>query len=86
MTIWKFDVSIDDSFVLSMPMGARPVSVQMQCDKPCLWAIVDELRPVEQRRFYIVGTGHDIPRRAAYVGTFQQHGGMLVWHLFEAKP
>jgi hypothetical protein len=87
-TIWKFPVPIEDCFELSMPAGARLLSVQCQHGEPQLWALVEPDAPGECRRFYVAGTGHlrgDLDG-ATYVGTFQSSDGFLVFHLFEGKP
>lgn len=71
--------------VIKMPEGARVLSVQVQCGSPCMWALVDDQRPMVDRRFLVVGTGHQIARPEAweFVGTFQMMDGLMVWHLFE---
>ena len=40
-TIWKFPVPVNDGNVLEMPEGAKILSVQVQGETPCLWALVD---------------------------------------------
>lgn len=89
LAIWKFPVEVADTFSVQMPSGARVLAVQMQHAKPCLWALVTPSAPVHYRQFFVFGTGHDIaPEIAAvaeYVGTFQLHGGSLVFHLFARK-
>jgi hypothetical protein len=58
----------------------------MQGDAPFIWAACDLEAPRVERRFILVGTGHNLPDDAgAHLGTFQIHGGALVFHLFEAK-
>jgi hypothetical protein len=82
--VWKFEVEPDE-FELAMPRGARVLSVGMQRERVQMWALVDPSAPVEQRRFRMAGTGHPIkdPEELRFVGTFQVHGGALVFHLFE---
>lgn len=51
------------------------------------WAEYDTDRPKFTRTFVCVGTGHEIPEGAVYVGTAPasaEHG--IVWHLFELFP
>ena len=39
---------------------------------------------MELRTFLVKGTGHPLPDRGLrYVGTVQEAGGRLVWHVFE---
>jgi hypothetical protein len=47
------------------------------------WAVYDVDGVQQQRAFQVVGTGHEIPASATYVGTAVAPGGWLVWHLFE---
>jgi hypothetical protein len=82
-TIWKWPLPTLDAFTLAMPVGARPLAVQSQHGRPCLWALVDPAAPLVPRGFRIIGTGQPVPGPDwAYVGTFQMHGGDLVYHLF----
>lgn len=36
-----------------------------------------------ERRFLVVGTGHEIPPRARYCGSTARDDDGLVWHLYE---
>lgn len=36
---------------------------------------------VDEQRFRVYGTGHDIPEEALHAGTALAPGGQLVWHL-----
>lgn len=88
MTIWKFEV-LPDAFVVEMPRGAKLLSAQLQptLGKPQLWVLVDQEQPKVRRRLVTVGTGHPLPPEIlgfTFVGTFQLHGGGLVFHLFDA--
>lgn len=85
MKIFKYAFRIEDSFTLMMPRGARVLSVQVQRERPCLWALVDE--STEARRYFkLVGTGHEFESTGwRFLGTFQMHDGALVWHLFESE-
>ena len=87
LVIWKFPVAVTDSFSLSIPAGAQILSVQTQRGLPQMWALVDPQIPPEQRHFRTMGTGHKYPAElfgfCQYWGTFQMHGGALIWHVFE---
>lgn len=79
--IWKYDVH-DGS--IRMPIGAKILSVQLQNNRPMMWAIVDPNAETEIRKFEIVGTGmgfNDTNYMYTYIGTFQDNP--FVWHLFE---
>ncbi len=96
-TIWKFDVSESPpepipgfayggkAFTIYMPIGAEIACLQKQHGKPKLWAIVDNLNPLEEREFYIIGTGQNIPqdKPALYIGSWAAMDDNMVWHLFE---
>lgn len=85
LSIWKYELQVTEAQVVRMPAGARILTVQVQRNVPCLWALVDEQAKREPRVFRVFGTGAPFDAAdAAYVGTFQD--GALVWHLFEVKP
>lgn len=81
-TIWKYE--LEGSCSIKMPTGAEVLSVQVQRDVICLWALVDPEAEGEARRFLIHGTGHsvpDVPLR--FLGTTMFGQGALVFHVFE---
>ena len=84
-TIWKFPLTVTDSQRVEMPEGAQLLTVQLQGNQPCLWAVVDSDNETEDRYFEIYDTGNpirgDINETAKYIATFQQ--GPFVWHVFE---
>jgi hypothetical protein len=84
-TIWKFPVEVvGDYFVVPMPSGSAVLSMQLQNDKPVMWALVDDAAPRVNRRFVVYGTGHPVRSGLGrFIGTFQSLGGRLVFHLFE---
>lgn len=85
LTIWKYSIPIDDFIAVSMPEGAQVLTVQMQRDTPCIWALVDTEAPLVTCMFRLFGTGNPISGDAGeYVGTFQMLG--LVFHLFRGRP
>ena len=88
MRIWKWTLQVTDTQSLPMPAGAKVLGVQPQGDfplRPQLWALVDEKAPVADRTFATYGTGNPMPDGdpGKYVGTYQMHGGALVFHVFE---
>lgn len=85
MEIWKYPLECQDYVFLDMPVGAKPLTVQVQNGTPCLWAIVDPGEPKRTRGFRIIGTGHPFYGDAKYIGTFQLHDGELVFHVFEVE-
>lgn len=86
-TIWKFLLKTTEVQPIRMPKGAKILTVQVQDDSPCLWALVDPHAKPEKRMIEIFGTGHPIQSNDGnsreYIGTYQQNGGQFVGHVFE---
>lgn len=81
MKIWKFSLLKSN---ITMPLGAKILSCQLQMGCPTLWAAVDPNAPTEERIFQVAMTGGDVPENAEYIATcVQPHG--LVLHIFEEK-
>jgi hypothetical protein len=85
MRIWKWTLTVADLQSLSIPEGAKLLAVQTQGDMPQLWALVNEKAQIVCRNFATYGTGNPMPDDdpGEYVGTYQMHGGALVFHVFE---
>lgn len=68
---------------IEMPEDAEVISVQTQNGIGCIWAIVNEYNPGENKLFYVAGTGQELPliEDLKFIGTFQQSN--FAWHLFE---
>ena len=82
MTKRVFKYKFQDDIVL--PKGAEIVAFGEQGEDVFIWAIVDPENPPETRKFFIVGTGHQLPPEPyAYIGTL--FIGPLVLHAFEFK-
>lgn len=82
MRIWKYELKEIDEQIIRMP-AAKPLTVQMQHGKLCMWCMVDESCVMTERTVRIYGTGHPIKNAdGIYVGTFQMHNGALVFHVF----
>lgn len=84
-TIHKFAVPVAETLEIEMPKGAEVLTIQVQHGDPCIWARVVPFAPPEVRKFRWFSTGEPMPDRASlkYVGTIQQIGGSLIFHLFE---
>ena len=81
--VWKYRV-MPGKFMLSIPVGARFLDVQLQRGQPVLWADVESNAAVDDYWFQTVGTGHPAEiGNSRYIGTWQDGG--LVWHLYEDK-
>lgn len=98
-TIWKYKLTYKlgaplEEQELEMPMGAAPLTVQMQEDALCLWAIVNPEAPKLNHKVYVFGTGGRLPDidptvthryrhgyiERGYIGSVQD--GPYVWHVF----
>lgn len=83
-TIHKYQLGITDVQAVRMPAGAEILSVQFQNESLCLWALVETTEKNSARLIYVVGTGNPFPEGDfRFIGTVQQFGGKLIWHVFE---
>lgn len=85
-TIYKYPIPVRDKFTLELPRRARFVHLALQgtdTDHTPLfaWFDVDTDAPLEERRFYLHGTGHPIWLNEVHLGTVLV--GAFVWHLYE---
>jgi hypothetical protein len=86
LKIFKYQLPVDDYFSLQIPAGSRILSVDVQHGVPCMWVLVDPANSAVTRRFRFAGTGHPITEsieQLDFIGTFQMHGGSLIFHIFE---
>lgn len=82
-SIFKYQIGLGLSEV-SMPKGARILSLKTQRGRPCIWALVDPQAPVVQRRLAVYGTGFDVPAEPGrFVDTFLMEHDNFVFHLFD---
>jgi len=87
-TIWKYPIKTTDTQELAVPERAHILCIQVQEGfGPCLWALVNAENKLETRTIETFDTGHpmhvDMGVDRAYIGTYQLHGGALVFHVFE---
>lgn len=83
--IWKFElVVMERQGIVAPPI--IPLTLQLQNNKPCLWAIVAIDEPTSQHTIVMRGTGHEWQDDgnpsyySRYLGTVQLDG--FVWHYF----
>jgi hypothetical protein len=87
--VYKYELDSQNP-VIQVPNGIsvcwQPIHVGLDPrGKACVWIMVDPTAPTKPVRFFIVGTGDEIPDDAElYVGTFNQ--GPFVWHIFVELP
>ena len=82
--IWKYEINIGET-KRDIPSNATILSVGLQGNNICVWALVDTGARTSERTFYVYGTGWDIEESVEYlscIGTVQDNNG-LVWHVFE---
>jgi len=88
-TVYKYPLIISGINEIMMPENAEILTVQVQDETPCLWALVDIKETQKMRLFEVYGTGHPIYYEMGierkYISTFQLHELGLVFHVFEFK-
>lgn len=86
-TIHKYKLPRGGLNYIDMPEEAEVLCVQTQRDEPYLWALVDPKVLTTRRLFEVFATGEGVTEETGgsrqYIGTFQVHGGSLVFHVFE---
>jgi hypothetical protein len=83
--IFKYPLKVTDVQTVSMPAGAKLLSVMLQYKALYVWARVDPSGPLVERTFYVVGTGNPLPDEdavwdPAYLGSVIDDP--FVWHVF----
>ena len=90
-TIWKYPLEIEDQQEITVPYGAKILSVIEQNNQPVLYALVnsESARLMDMISILIRGTGHPIEERDLlghdFVGTISTYDGRLIWHIFVEK-
>lgn len=93
MIVGKYPLQITEEQTVMMPFGAEILSVQFQKDHNQrdnlqLWALIDETSThMQHRKIRLMGTGpaHAVESRPGkFLGTVQEAGGALIWHIFDA--
>jgi len=64
--VYKYPLRVEDETWVTMPFDAKVLAVQEQLGEPYLWALVFPSGPPCERRFRLVGTGHDIVLAGEY--------------------
>jgi hypothetical protein len=88
MTIWKYFLEVNDFNRIPMPYEATVLTLAVQGDQPCLWALVDPMASHMNvpRTFRTYSTGQAMPDNPGiYIGTYQLRGGSLAFHVFEVQ-
>lgn len=89
VAIYKYPLDVTSEQQLALPPGTRPLCVQLQRGRPCLWAEVplDAAGVLQCRAVWTYLTGEPIPDlRQQYVGTYQLYDGDRVFHVYLELP
>lgn len=84
--IWKFELNTVDTQEVLVPDGAEILTVQVQNEKPCIWALVDINVGWVTITIEIFETGNPIEASVlnrTYIGTYQLSRGASVGHVFK---
>jgi hypothetical protein len=86
LRVYKYPLTLERDFVISMPGGAELLCVKCYENEPALYALIDPHATLTLRTFCAVYTGSGVGdpiqhRLVAYVDTFRVL--MDTYHLFE---
>ena len=85
LSVWKYPLEVTYEQTITVPEGAQFLTVQIQNEVPCLWALVNPNTPTKPCNLLIIGTGHNVEAVGLYLGTFQLDHGTFIGHVF-LKP
>ena len=84
-TIYKYSLLTTDEQTLRLPKCSIVLTMQMQGDTPCVWALVDTSQPLCDIKVLTFSTGStlvpDDTSDLNYIGTYQIISS-LVFHVF----
>lgn len=85
--IHKFPLKVTDYQKIQLNKEAELLSVQVQKNIPCLWALVEPNNPTTEITIRIIGTGHPIEEdeKLSFINTIQLLDGTLIFHVFYVK-
>ena len=84
LVVWKFHLSVITNQTIRIPIGADLLGVQVQDNRPVLYALVDQTADNIDVEFVTLGTGHlyDHNPPMTYVGTYIINDGSFAGHVF----
>lgn len=86
ITVWKYQLSVEDLQWLELPRGANILSVGAQNEVPCLWCQVDTEAAKDSVLIVTHRTGHPMKKdNMKFLGTYQLYQGSFVGHVFMAQ-
>ena len=83
--IYKYDLSMKDKQIISLPLNSKILSVKNQYEGIVLYALVDTEREEQEKHSIIIhGTGHsaDDVEEYNFLGTVKLENGRLMFHVF----
>lgn len=83
--IYKYPLNAITEQNITMPAKSEILTVQVQGDTLCLWALVNPDAELKERTIEIYGTGHLLidADSLQYISTFMLESDTLVFHVFE---
>lgn len=82
--IYKFIIPLGDDVVRDIHEGAQFLSLLEQDEQVVAYFMIEEGKPMVERRFRVVGTGHpcDDVEKMNFLGTAKLAVGRLILHVF----
>lgn len=84
-TIYKYEISIKDSFVLEIPAGAQVLALRSLESKVYLFVLVDPRAQNEIVAFRLISTGYPVEDGLVYLDTLQYDRMDIAFHLFRKE-
>ena len=89
LQIFKYVLPAINDLEILLPEGAKVLSVKEQDQEIVIYALVALEKPMEWRKFKIIGTGHPIEDGELdnydFIDTAKLHNGKLMFHVFKHK-
>jgi hypothetical protein len=84
--IYKYEIPKQGQFSLDLAVDTEILTVQVQNQSLCLWALLNQSSPKRRRDFVWIRTGEEIEHKSmSYIATIQVDAGKKVVHLFELR-
>ena len=80
--IYKYPLKIEETQLVILPDNAKILTVQMVGENPYLWAEIDTEEKPRERFIHTIPTGVDFDVHGVYLGTYQLHRGILIYHVY----
>ena len=83
-TIYKYSLECPNrlgEIRMDLHRGTQPLYVGIMGRENYMWALVAPQNELVRKIVYCVGTGHEVPHLATYIGTIVEPS-LFVWHYF----